>query len=97
LTPEIAGTTPALAEGVEFHYYRGITTSFAKSGKEFVLSVAIAGAAGKSAAVSVTGAKKVTTKLNSALQVVPVKVPAGAKTVSVVIDGKTYTSKVTVK
>ena len=97
LTPEIAGTTPALAEGVEFHYYRGITTSFAKSGKEFVLSVAIAGAAGKSAAVSVTGAKKVTTKLNSALQVVPVKVSAGAKTVTVVIDGKTYTSKVTVK
>ena len=97
LTPEIAGTTPALAEGVEFHYYRGITTSFAKSGKEFVLSVAIAGAAGKSATVSVTGAKKVTTKLNSALQVLPVKVPAGAKTVSVVIDGKTYTSKVTVK
>jgi hypothetical protein len=97
LTPEIAGTTPALAEGVEFHYYRGITTSFAKSGKEFVLSVAIAGAAGKSAAVSVTGAKKVTTKLNSALQVLPVKVSAGAKTVSVVIDGKTYTSKVTVK
>lgn len=97
LTPEIEGTTPAIAEGVEFHYYRGITTSYEKSGKEFVLSVAIAGAVGKSATVSVTGAKKVTAKLNSALQVVPVKVSAGAKTVSVVIDGKTYTSKVTVK
>ena len=97
LTPEIAGTTAALAEGVEFHYYRGIATSFAKSGKEFVLSVAIAGAAGKSAAVSVTGAKKVTTKLNSALQVVPIKVSSGAKTVSVTIDGKTYNSKVVVK
>ncbi len=97
LTPEIAGTTAALAEGVEFHYYRGITTSIAKSGKEFVLSVAIAGAAGKSAAVSVTGAKKVTTKLNSALQVVPIKVSSGAKTVSVTIDGKTYNSKVVVK
>lgn len=97
LTPEIEGTTPAIAEGVEFHYYRGITTSYVKSGKEFVLSVAIAGAVGKSATLSVTGAKKVTAKLNSALQVVPVKVSAGAKTVSVVIDGKTYTSKVTVK
>jgi hypothetical protein len=97
LVPEIAGTTPVSAEGVEFHYYRGISTSVAKSGKDFVVSVAVAGAAGKSAAVSVTGAKKTTVKISSAMQVVPVKVSAGAKTVSVVIDGKTYTSKVTAK
>jgi hypothetical protein len=62
-----------------------------------VVSVAVAGAAGKSATVSVTGAKKTTVKISSAMQVVPVKVNAGAKTVSVVIDGKTYTSKVTAK
>jgi hypothetical protein len=97
LVPEIADTTPAAAEGVEFHYYRGITTSVAKSGKDFVISVAVAGAAGKSATVSVTGAKKATVKISSAMQVVPVKVSAGAKTVSVVIDGKTYTSKVVAK
>jgi hypothetical protein len=97
LAPEIAGATPVSADNVEFHYYRGITTSAAKSGKDFVVSVAIAGAAGKTASVAVTGAKKASVKLSSALQVVPVKVKAGAKTVTVVIDGKTYTSKVVAK
>jgi len=97
LVPEIAGTAPVSAEAVEFHYYRGISTSVAKSGKDFVVSVAIAGAAGKTASVAVTGAKKATVKLSSAMQVVPVKVSGGAKTVSVVIDGKTYTSKVVAK
>ena len=97
LVPEIADITPVSAEGVEFHYYRGISTSVAKSGKDFVVSVAVAGAAGKSATVAVTGAKKTTVKISSAMQVVPVKVTAGAKTVSVVIDGKTYTSKVVAK
>ena len=97
LVPEIAGTTAAVAEGVEFHYYRGISTSVAKSGKDFVVSVAIAGAAGKTASVAVTGAKTASVKLSSAMQVVPVKVTAGAKTVTVVIDGKTYTSKVVAK
>ena len=97
LVPEIADTTPATAEGVEFHYYRGISTSVAKSGKDFVVSVAIAGAAGKTASVAVTGAKTASVKLSSAMQVVPVKVKAGAKTVTVVIDGKSYTSKVVAK
>jgi hypothetical protein len=97
LVPEIADTTAASAEGVEFHYYRGITTSVAKSGKDFVVAVAVAGAAGKSATVSVTGAKKTTVRISSPMQVVSVKVSAGAKTVSVVIDGKTYTSKVVAK
>jgi hypothetical protein len=97
LVPEIADTTPVSAEGVEFHYYRGISASVAKSGKDFVVSVAIAGAAGKTASVAVTGAKKASVKLSSALQVVPVKVSGGAKTVTVVIDGKSYTSKVVAK
>ena len=97
LAPEITGATPVSADNVEFHYYRGITTSAAKSGKDFVVSVAIAGAAGKTASVAVTGAKKASVKLSSAMQVVPVKVKAGAKTVTVVIDGKSYTSKVVAK
>ena len=61
------------------------------------MAAAVAGAAGKTATVAVTGAKKATVKISSAMQVVPVKVKAGAKTVSVVIDGKTYTSKVLAK
>jgi hypothetical protein len=97
LVPEIAGATPVSADSVQFHYYRGITSSVAKSGKDFIVSVAIAGAAGKSASVAVTGGKKTTVKISSALQVVPVKVSAGAKVVTVIIDGKTYTSKVKVK
>jgi len=97
LSPSIAGTTPTIAEGVEFHYYRGISTSVTKSGAKFSLAVAIAGAAGKSASVAVTGAKNSNVKINSAMQVVNVPVTAGAKTVTVKIDGKSYTSKVTVK
>ena len=97
LVPEIAGTTAAVAEGVEFHYFRGISATAAKSGKDYVVSVVVNGAAGKSAAVSVTGAKKATVKIGSAQQVVPVKVSAGAKLVTVVIDGKSYTAKVVAK
>jgi hypothetical protein len=97
LAPSIEGTTPTVAEGVEFHYYRGITTSIIKSGAKFSLAVAIAGAKGKSASVAVTGAKGSTVKINSAMQIVSVPVTAGAKTVTVKIDGKSYTSKVTVK
>jgi len=97
LVPEIAGTTAAVAEGVEFHYFRGISATAAKSGKDYVVSVVVNGAAGKSAAVSVTGAKKATVKIGSARQVVPVKVSAGAKVVTVVIDGKSYTAKVVAK
>ena len=97
LTPSIAGTTPTVAEGVEFHYYRGVSTSVTKSGKKFSVAVAIAGAAGKSASVAVTGAKNSTVKINSAMQTVNVPVSAGAKTVTVKIDGKTYTSKINVK
>jgi len=97
LVPSIEGATPTVAEGVEFHYYRGFTTSVTKSGAKFTLAVAIAGAAGKSASVAVTGAKNSTVKINSAMQIVNVPVTAGAKTVTVKIDGKSYTSKVTVK
>ena len=71
LVPEIADTTAASLEAVQFHYYRGITTSVAKSGKDFVVSVAVAGAAGKSATISITGAKKATVKISSAMQVFP--------------------------
>lgn len=97
LVPEMAGTAPKATDSVEFHYYRGVSTYFEKAGKSFNLSVAVAGASGKKVTVAVTGSKSTTVKLSSAMQIVPVKVTAGVKTVTVTIDGKTYTSKVTVK
>jgi hypothetical protein len=97
LVPTIDGTEPSVAEAVEFHYYRGVSTSVTKTGKQFTLAIAIAGAAGKSASVAVTGAKNSTVKINSAMQIVNVPVTAGAKTVTVKIDGKSYISKATVK
>ena len=63
----------------------------------FSITVAIANASGKSAAISITGLKKVTEKISVANQAFKYTVTAGKKTVSVVIAGKTYTSTVTVK
>ena len=63
----------------------------------FSMTVVIANASGKSAAISISGLKKVTEKISVANQAFKYTVSAGVKTVSVVIAGKTYTSKVTVK
>jgi hypothetical protein len=68
-----------------------------KGKKVYSITVAIANASGKSAAISITGLKKVTEKISVANQAFKYTVTTGAKTVSVVIAGKTYTSKVTVK
>ena len=81
-----------------------VTTVKATSSKATVkgktvrsITVAIANATGKSAAISITGLKKVTEKISVANQAFKYTVTAGTKTVSVVIAGKTYTSKVIVK
>ena len=63
----------------------------------FSMTVAIANASGKSAAISITGNKKVTEKISVANQAFKYTVTAGKKTVTVVIAGKTYKSTVTVK
>ena len=63
----------------------------------FSMTVAIANASGKSAAISITGNKKVTEKISVANQAFKYTVTAGKKTVSVVIAGKTYKLEVTVK
>jgi hypothetical protein len=97
LKPEVSGATATTGDGVEFHYFRGVSATFAKEGKSFVLSVAIAGANGKSVAIDVTGAKSKKLKISSALQQIPFTVSAGTKSVVVTIDGKKYTTKVNVK
>lgn len=97
LKPEVVGSASVTSESVEFHYFRGVSTSLSKEGKSFVLSVAIAGANGKSVSIDVTGAKRKTVKLSSAFQPIPFNVSAGAKSVVVTIEGKKYVSKVGVK
>lgn len=97
LRPQVAGAVSTIGDRVEFHYFRGISTSVTKEGKSTILSVAVAGAKGKSASIEVTGAKSKKVKISSAVQFVPFKVSSGAKLVVVTIDGKKYTSKVKVK
>lgn len=97
LEPELVGSSAEVADLVEFHYYRGIKATVAKAGKAFAIALQIDGAAGKNAAISVTGNKATTVKVNSARQIVPIKVTAGSKTINVVIDGKSYSTKITAK
>jgi len=110
--PEIAGEAIDIADMVEFHFTGDAAAAPASTavsvkatasketvkGKPvFSMTVAIANASGKSAAISISGLKKVTEKISAANQAFKYTVSAGVKTVSVVIAGKTYTSKVTVK
>jgi hypothetical protein len=76
-----------------------VTTSKAKVKGKMVssITVAIAKASGKSAAISITGLKKVTEKVSVANQAFKYTVTKGKKTVTVVIAGKTYKSTITVK
>ena len=110
--PEIAGEAIDIADMVEFHFtgdaaaapastavsVNATASKATEKGKPvFSLTVVIANASGKSAAISISGLKKVTEKISVANQAFKYTVSAGVKTVSVVIAGKTYTSQVTVK
>ena len=110
--PEIAGEAIDIADMVEFHFtgdaaaapastavsVKATASKATVKGKPvFSMTVVIANASGKSAAISISGLKKVTEKISVANQAFKYTVSAGVKTVSVVIGGKTYTSQVTVK
>jgi len=107
IQPEITGATTDVADVTEFHFFGApagaasgavkITTSAKKSGGKYVLTLGIAGASGKSAKVEITGLKAKTEKVTVANQGFTYTVSAGAKVVKVTIDGKAYTSKITVK
>ena len=109
--PEIVGEAIDIADMVEFHFIgeaaaapastaisvKATASKATVKGKPvFSMTVVIANASGKSAAISISGLKKVTEKISGANQAFKYTVSAGVKTVSVVIAGKTYTSKVTV-
>jgi len=105
--PEITGAATDIADMTEFHFFGApasaagaavkISTSAKKSGGKYVLTLGIAGASGKSAKVEITGLKAKTEKVTVANQGFTYTVSAGAKVVKVTIDGKVYTSKITVK
>jgi hypothetical protein len=110
--PEIAGEAIDIADMVEFHFTGDAAAAPAstavsvkataskatvKGQPVFSMTVVIANASGKSAAISISGLKKVTEKISVANQAFKYIVSAGVKTVLVVIDGKTFTSKITVK
>lgn len=95
--PEVVGAKSTTGDSVEFHYFRGISTSVEKIGKKYTLSVNVIGASGRSASISVSGAKSKVVKLSSAYQSIPFPVTAGSKSITVTIDGNKYTSKVNVK
>ena len=97
LVPEMSGTTAASVDGLEIHYHRGVSTTVEKTDKGSTLQISVTGATGKTVTVGVTGAKSSKVKIDSGVQVIPVKVSPGTKTVTVTIDGKKYTSKINVK
>jgi hypothetical protein len=97
ITAEIPENTATSAESLQVYYYRGVSSSLTKEGSNSLLSIAITGATGKSAAIDVTGIKNRIVKITSAYQVIPIKVTKGAKTVTVTIDGKKYISKIVAK
>ena len=68
-----------------------------KSVTTYYVTVVIGKAAGKNAAITITGAKKVTKRVMSASQVFKFTSSKGKKTVTVVVSGKTFKSTVTLK
>jgi hypothetical protein len=102
--PEITGAATDVADMTEFHFYADaakvsvvaptvtVTSTKAKS-----ISVTIKNAAGKNASILVSGSKVTTSKITSNNQVVKLVSTVGKKTVTVNIDGKKFTSSVTVK
>ena len=109
--PEITGEAIDIADMVEFHFIgdaaaepastvvsvKATASKATVKGKPvFSMTVVIANASGKSAAISISGLKKVTEKISVDNQAFKYTVSAGVKTVSVVIAGKSYISKVTV-
>jgi len=84
---------------LEVHYYKAVplVTSITATASGKKITVTIKNAIGKSSTVTITGLKKATVKPTSATQVYTYTVTKGAKTVTVVSNGKTLTKKFTIK
>lgn len=96
----IAAVTGSMATStlLEIHYFKPApptVISIAAAGKK--ITVTLANAIGKSSTVTITGLKKATVKPTKASQSYSYTVTKGAKTVTVVSNGKTLTKKFTIK
>lgn len=113
VVPEVAGIGVDHADVTQFHFYGNATSatststpitvsaSSAKSGSKakpvYTLTLGIANATGKKATISITGLKPVKANISIANQGFAYSVTPGTKKITVVIDGKTYTTSVSVK
>ncbi len=113
VVPEIAGVGVDNADVTQFHFYGNSTTasatgasisisaSSAKSGSKtkpvYTLTLGIANATGKTATISVTGLKSVKASISIANQGFSYSVKPGVKKISVLIDGKTYSTSINIK
>lgn len=104
--PEVKGQDVDVADMVEIHFFGkapvlGATASYKKTvskGKSsYALTVVVSGAMAKQASISITGMKTMTKAIadDPASYVFPVT--PGAKTITVTVDGKSVTQKLTVK
>lgn len=97
ITAELSGID-SMGSSIEMHYYKPTPpTSIAITASGRKITVTINNAIGKTSTVTITGLKKATVKPTKAVQVYSYTVTKGAKTVTVVANGKTLTKKFTIK
>jgi hypothetical protein len=106
LYPEIKGQDVDIADMIEIHFYGkapvlSATASYKKAVKKgkssYTMTVVVGGAMSKVATIGITGLKPMTKAIADDPATFTFAVTPGAKTVSVTVDGKVVTSKVTVK
>ena len=113
VVPEIAGIGVDNADVTQFHFYGtstsaspsanpiSISASSTKSGTKskpvYTLTLGIANATGKSAAISISGLKVMKANVTIANQGFSYTVTPGGKKITVVIDGKKYSTSINIK
>jgi hypothetical protein len=104
--PEVKGQDVDIADMIEIHFYgkapvltasSSVTKKVVKGKASYTLKVVVGGAMAKSAQIAITGLKTVSKAIADDPASFTFAVTPGVKTVTVTVDGKSVTSKVTVK
>ena len=104
--PEVKGQDVDIADMIEIHFYgkapvltasSSVTKKVVKGKASYTLKVVVGGAMAKSAQIAITGLKTVSKAIADDPASFTFAVTPGVKTVKVTVDGKSVTSKVTVK